>query len=146
MLRVSPLFSLMVVFAVASSLADGEPETWITETNLDQFAQNNLATVKEPIRGIVVTHRWCGEVSFAPTSDGSFYPGFGEQGIVVLAPYQNPWCWMNDAAVRFTDAVWLARRHADCLGWRFDGRRFGDQLRDAFVSPRCFGAGELFAA
>ena len=105
MLRVPPLFSLMVVFAVASSLADGEPETWITETNLDQFAQNNLATVKEPIRGIVVTHRWCGEVSFAPTSDGSFYPGFGEQGIVVLAPYQNPWCWMNDAAVRFTDAV-----------------------------------------
>ena len=80
--------------------ADGVPESWIVDGRIDAFAKSNLSTVREPIRGIVVLHR-----SETAVSDPSDFPGFDEAGVVVLAPKQNPWCWMNETAVRFTDAL-----------------------------------------
>ncbi len=71
---------------------------------LPQFAESNVAIVKEPIRGIVVNHIWLGYTQFAPNAVRA-RPDLAEKGIVYVSPYAGPWSWMNRNSVELSDAV-----------------------------------------
>lgn len=78
----------------------------ITYENLRQFAYSNDKLVKGPIRGIILVFFGLGSTAmFGEPMDVNEGVPYGEQGILYLLPYNNPWCWMNPQAVDFVDEV-----------------------------------------
>lgn len=79
-------------------------EKIITIENIRKFAYVNNEVCTQPIRGIVVYFPGLNNKdmhAFDPV-DGEFY---GEQGILYVIPYNNPWSWMNRQAVGYTDEI-----------------------------------------
>ncbi len=76
----------------------------ITPSNIDLFAYSNRKILKKPVKGVVVEFGGLGfSMMFSEeTESGIFYAG---HGILCVAPYHNPWAWMNAATARFTDDV-----------------------------------------
>lgn len=81
-------------------------EKRITYENLRQFCYSNDKLVKGPIRGIILVFFGLGSTAmFDEPMDKNEGIPYGEQGILYLLPYNNPWCWMNRQAVDFTDEI-----------------------------------------
>lgn len=72
--------------------------------NLRRFAYCNNAVCKRPIRGLVLCFYGLGGADMYEEErwEGQLY---GDQGILFLVPYQNPWAWMNKQTVAFTDEL-----------------------------------------
>lgn len=87
----------------------GDFTSRITWETLPSFCHSNVADVKVPVRGIVVEHHGLGCVWFNPDGQAGWRSDLAEKGIVIFHPHYNPWCWMNDTAVRLTDRI------VDCI-------------------------------
>ena len=76
----------------------------ITYETIRSFAYVNDAVCNTPIRGIVVN--FCGlnnkDMFDEDTNEGVYY---GEEGVLYVHPYNNPWSWMNAQAVAYTDEI-----------------------------------------
>ena len=76
----------------------------ITYETIRSFAYVNDKVCKKPIKGIVVY--FCGlnnkDMFDEDTNEGVYY---GEEGILYVHPYNNPWSWMNAQAVAYTDEI-----------------------------------------
>ena len=79
-------------------------EKIITWENLRNFAYCNDGVCQKPIRGIVISFFGLGSTAMfqEDTEEAIFY---GENGILYLVPYNNPWAWMNPQAVAYTDEL-----------------------------------------
>ena len=81
-------------------------EKLITFETMDNFAYVNYNVGRKPIRGITLQFFGLGGQDMwgfgTETDDGRFY---GEQGILCVVPYNNPWSWMNRQAVEYTDEI-----------------------------------------
>ena len=79
-------------------------EKIITAETFRYFAYCNDAVCKKPIRGIALEFFGLGGASmfWDETDAGKFY---GEHGILLIVPYNNPWAWMNRQAVAYTDEL-----------------------------------------
>ena len=78
--------------------------TPIDTTNIDSFAYCNANICNQPFRGIVIDFHGLGEtgMKFTPPALGQLC---AEKGIIYIMPYDNPWSWMNDLAVRYVDEI-----------------------------------------
>ena len=76
----------------------------ITYETIRSFAYLNDKVCKNPIKGIVIN--FCGlnnkDMFDEDTNEGVFY---GDEGVLYLHPYNNPWSWMNAQAVAYTDEL-----------------------------------------
>ena len=76
----------------------------ITYETIRSFAYVNDNVCKKPIRGVVVN--FCGlnnkDMFDEDTNEGVYY---GEEGVLYVHPYNNPWSWMNAQAVAYTDEI-----------------------------------------
>lgn len=72
--------------------------------NLKKFAYVNDSICKQPVKGIVISFFGLGGMAMYDHdfTEGEFY---AEQGILYVVPYNNPWAWMNDQAVAYTDEI-----------------------------------------
>lgn len=78
-------------------------EKIVTLDNLHQFAYCNHAVCQRPIRGLTISFFGLGGTDmYQEHKDGTRY---GQEGILLLIPYQNPWAWMNRQTVAFTDEL-----------------------------------------
>ena len=101
------ILCLTVVATMAA--VGGDFTSRITWETLSSFCLSNVADVKGPVRGIVVEHHGLGCIWFKPNEGKGWNKDLSEKGIVAFHPHYHPWCWMNDAAVRFTDRI------VDCI-------------------------------
>ena len=76
----------------------------ITFETIRNFAYVNHEIVKKPIRGIVLNFFGLGNKDMIKdeNAEGEYY---GDQGILYVHPYTNPWNWMNRQAVAYTDEL-----------------------------------------
>lgn len=79
-------------------------EPIITMENFRRFAYCNDEICRKPIRGLVLSFLGLGNCTMMEdqSPEGIF---FGEQGILYLLPYQNPWAWMNRQNIAFTETL-----------------------------------------
>ncbi|MBQ8114184.1 MAG: prolyl oligopeptidase family serine peptidase [Kiritimatiellae bacterium] len=91
--------------AVSAGALGSDFTSRITWETLSSFCHSNLADVKEPVRGIVVEHHGLGCVWFKPNEQKGWGKDLADKGIAIVHPHYNPWCWMNDTAVRFSDRI-----------------------------------------
>jgi hypothetical protein len=72
--------------------------------NLRSFAYVNDTICKKPVKGIVISFFGLGGMTMYDNDfmEGEFY---AEKGIVYVVPYNNPWAWMNNQAVKYTDEI-----------------------------------------
>jgi len=79
-------------------------EKIITIENLRNFAYCNNNICKKPIKGIAISFFGLGvdKMYFEDTAEGY---RFGDDGILYVVPYQNPWCWQNEQNVAYTDEI-----------------------------------------
>ena len=79
-------------------------ERIITCDNLRQFAYINDRICQKPIRGIVLSFFGLGSCGMynKDIMEGELC---AENGVLYVAPYTNPWSWMNRQAVSYTDEI-----------------------------------------
>lgn len=79
-------------------------EKIITIENLRSFAYCNDHICQKPIKGLVVCFFGLGGayVFDEDTEDGI---RFAKNGILYVAPYQNPWAWQNKQNISYTDEI-----------------------------------------
>jgi len=72
--------------------------------NLRSFTYANDTICKKPIKGIVISFFGLGGATMYDNdfAEGEFY---AEKGILYVVPYNNPWAWMNNQAVKYTDEI-----------------------------------------
>ena len=79
-------------------------ENIITYETLRRFAYSNDKLIKGDVRGIVVEFRGLNNTTICD-KDPADSLEYAELGIIHVIPYNNPWCWMNARAVRYTDEI-----------------------------------------
>ena len=79
-------------------------ENIITYETLRRFAYSNDKLIKGAIRGIVVEFRGLNNTTIYDKDPGDSLE-YAQMGIIHVLPYNNPWCWMNKRAVRYTDEI-----------------------------------------
>lgn len=79
-------------------------EKIITYENLRSFSYSNDKLIKGKIKGIVVEFTGLSNMQMYKTDSGDAHE-LAEEGILYIIPYNHPWCWMNDQAVRYTDEI-----------------------------------------
>ena len=79
-------------------------EKIITYDTLRRFAYSNDKLIKGAIRGIVVEFRGLNNTTIYDKDPGDSLE-YAQMGIIHVLPYNNPWCWMNKRAVRYTDEI-----------------------------------------
>ena len=79
-------------------------EKFINNTNLKSFTYVNDTICIKPIKGIVISFFGLGGMTMYDNdiAEGEFY---AEKGILYVVPYNNPWAWMNNQAVKYTDEI-----------------------------------------
>ncbi len=79
-------------------------EKIIHSSNLRNFAYVNDNICKKTIKGIAISFMGLGGMTMydKDSLEGEFY---AEKGILYVEPYQNPWSWMNQQAVKYTDEI-----------------------------------------
>ena len=72
--------------------------------NLRSFTYVNDSICKKTIKGIVISFFGLGSMTMYDNdfAEGEFY---AEKGILYVVPYNNPWAWMNNQAVKYTDEI-----------------------------------------
>ena len=90
-------------------------EKIMTYETLRSFTYSNDKLIRGKIRGIVVEFFGLG-ANYMYNQDPESAIRFAKEGILHVIPYNNPWCWMNDAAVRYTDEVIAVLCEKYCLG------------------------------
>lgn len=79
-------------------------EKIITYENLRKFAYSSDRLVDGEVKGIVIRFEGLGALNML-----SYNPGIAidlaKKGIIYVIPYYNPWCWMNESAVKLTDEI-----------------------------------------
>ncbi len=72
--------------------------------NLRSFCYCNNNVCKRPIKGIAISFFGLSvdKMYFEDTAEGW---RFGDQGILYVVPYQNPWAWQNKQNVEYTDEI-----------------------------------------
>lgn len=76
----------------------------ITYETLRNFAYSNDKLIQGAIRGIVVEFFGLGSTTVHHSDSGDAME-YAAQNILYVIPYNNPWNWMNDQAVAYTDEV-----------------------------------------
>ncbi len=71
---------------------------------LSLYAHTNESALSAPVRGIVVDHMGLGSQWRSDSLSARDFD-LGSHGILLLVPYNDPWCWMNDRAIANTDAL-----------------------------------------
>ena len=106
------VFSASMIFAIgAAKGSDTDSIAQVTWKTLPRYCSSNIGLVKMPVKGIVVEHHGLGCGYFKP-DDTRAFGDFAERGIVRIHPHYSPWAWMNDHAVRLSDAlVTVVKRH-----------------------------------
>ena len=79
-------------------------EKIITYETLRRFAYSNDHLIKGEIKGIVLYFCGLGNVTIHDKDPGDAME-LAQKGIVFVAPYCNPWAWMNKQAVSYTDEI-----------------------------------------
>ena len=79
-------------------------EKIITYENLRNFAYSSDRLVKGEIKGIVISFYGLGGAAMYSKDCGTAID-LAKKGIVYIHPYTNPWCWMNESAVKLTDEI-----------------------------------------
>lgn len=79
-------------------------EKLITYETLRRFAYSNDKLIMGEIRGIVVEFRGLNNTTIYDKDPGDSLE-YAQQGIIHVIPYNDPWCWMNKRAVRYTDEI-----------------------------------------
>ena len=79
-------------------------EKIITYENLRNFAYSSDHLIKGEIKGIVISFYGLGGAAMYSKDPGTAVD-LARDGIVYVHPYTNPWCWMNESAVRLTDEI-----------------------------------------
>lgn len=75
----------------------------ISNETLEYFSYSNDKICNLPIKGIVLDFFGLGcQQMFNETEFGN---ELAKKGILLLIPYNNPWAWMNNQAVVFTDEI-----------------------------------------
>ena len=79
-------------------------ENIINYENLRSFAYVNDTICQKPIKGIAISFFGLGGMAMFDNdfTEGEFY---AEKGILYVVPYNNPWAWMNNQAVKYTDEI-----------------------------------------
>lgn len=108
-------------------------EKIMTAENLNSFAYVNEKVCKKPVRGIVLQFTGLGNTKRYPTDtlEGEFY---GNEGLLYVIPYHNPWCWMNRQAVDYVDEI------IDVLVAKYD---LGDDVKVVSTGGSMGGQGAL---
>lgn len=79
-------------------------EKQITYETLRRFAYSNDHLIQGKIRGIVL--RFCGlNTTKMENTDPAEAYEYAERNLLYVIPYYDPWCWMNDQAVRYITEV-----------------------------------------
>ena len=76
----------------------------MTYETLRSFAYSNDRLVRGTIRGVALSFTGLGGQGMYD-EDMEYGRALAEKGIVLLIPYVNPWNWMNEQAVRYTDEI-----------------------------------------
>ena len=76
----------------------------ITYDKLRYFAYSNDKICTQPIKGIVIDFFGLG-ATVMYDEDTPLGKMFAEKGVILLVPYNNPWAWMNQQAVDYTDEL-----------------------------------------
>ena len=79
-------------------------EKIITYENLRNFAYSSDRLIEGEIKGIVISFFGLGGAAMY-SKDPGVAVDLAKKGIVYVIPYTNPWCWMNESAVRLTDEI-----------------------------------------
>ena len=75
----------------------------ITYEMLKNFTYTNDDLIRGEVKGIILSFMGLGGASmFSENERGT---ALAEKGIVYLIPYINPWNWMNEQAVAYTDEL-----------------------------------------
>ena len=74
----------------------------ITYDTLRNFAYSGDSICSMPIKGIVLDFSGLGAQRMYD-EDTPLSKDLAQKGIILLIPYNNPWCWMNAQAIRYTD-------------------------------------------
>ena len=79
-------------------------EKIITSENMHYFAYTNERVLNGKPKGIVIDFFGLGGMNMfhEDTNTGKF---FGENGVLFIVPYTNPWGWMNKDEVRLSDEI-----------------------------------------
>jgi dipeptidyl aminopeptidase/acylaminoacyl peptidase len=77
----------------------------ISEAQLPLFTYLNDNCCQKPIRGIVLDFHGLGGGSQMISQDSGLAQWYGENHLLYLIPYDNPWSWMNDTAVKTVDLI-----------------------------------------
>ena len=75
----------------------------ITYEKLRSYSYSNDRLIKGAIKGVAVQFTGLGGSSMQDDNERAIR--FAEHGIILLIPYNDPWCWMNDQAVKYTNEV-----------------------------------------
>lgn len=92
---------------VSSSVSNantGKSANKINAETVNYFAYCNGNLITSKPRGIVLDFHGLGgtEMFYAPSEIGQICV---DKSILYVQPYDNPWSWMNDLAVRYTDEI-----------------------------------------
>ena len=76
----------------------------MTYETLRRFAYSNDHLIEGEIRGIIVEFYGLGNGNMQNSDSGEALE-YAAQNLLYVVPYNNPWCWMNDQAVHYTDEI-----------------------------------------
>ena len=76
----------------------------ITYETLRSFTYSNDALITRPVRGIILDFMGLGGAKMFDEDPGRGVALAGE-GVIYLIPYINPWNWMNEQAVAYTEEL-----------------------------------------
>ena len=98
--------------ARAATAFQGPSAPLVTWETLPRYCVSNVRIVEGPVKGIVVEHHGLGcignrELDYSTLGEGDrkTYVECAKLGIVRIHPHYSPWAWMNDYAVRLSDAL-----------------------------------------
>ena len=77
----------------------------ITRETVDSYAFTNASQLSGEIRGIVLCFHGLGGCASLITEPDVFARAYAQAGLLYIMPYDSPWSWMNDTAVRTTDQI-----------------------------------------
>lgn len=76
----------------------------MTYETLRNFAYSNDAIIEGDIKGIIVDFKGLGNTEMVEDQNWRGEE-LAQKGIIYIIPYNNPWNWMNEQAVMYTDEL-----------------------------------------